>query len=175
MKLFAQEAVPAPHPVLSEWSSVSRQTSTSSRWMNQRRSSASTTIKNVTLILSGDIDKTAAASLVKKVLWDDQSHGKDNTPPIKARHSQRKVVLSHDDPLLKEPVLLLRWLTPPTCSRKDRTADVACDNPVARKTGRLHKLSQSGPSRFCPMAQARTLTNFSLCSRFTSPPKIVGR
>ena len=104
--------------------------------------------KNVTLILSGDIDKTAAASLVKKYFGTIQSHGKDNTPPDpKPVTVSEEAVLSHDDPLLKEPVLLLRWLTPPTCSAEDRTADVLATILSRGKQGRLHKLSQKWPEQ----------------------------
>ncbi|HNK43561.1 MAG TPA: pitrilysin family protein [Pseudomonadota bacterium] len=139
---------PAPHPyfgmVIGEQTDLDKLTLDESKAFFRKYYDP----KNVTLILSGDIDKTAAASLVKKYFGTIQSHGKDNTPPDpKPVTVSEEAVLSHDDPLLKEPVLLLRWLTPPTCSAEDRTADVLATILSRGKQGRLHKLSQKWPEQ----------------------------
>lgn len=122
--------------------------------------------KNATLILSGDIDKEAAAGLAKKYFGTLKSHGKDNTPPQpKPGAVTQEVVLYHEDPLLKEPVLLLRWLTPPACTVEDQTADVLSTVLSRGRRGRLEKLSAQWPEQI--LASGAAQESHGLQSVFT--------
>lgn len=104
--------------------------------------------RNAMLILSGDFDKVAATALVKKFFGTLKSHGQDNIPPVqKTTPITQEIVIKHQDPLLKKPVLLLRWHTPPLCSSEVLAAEILARLLTRGSQWRLDKLSFLWPGQ----------------------------